>query len=382
MNVLQLLFGRSNWWVGVPTWNIRSVADTGLMVKPGQFLFLLLVALLVGGAGVIVAYWNDLHTKVNHNTATQDFQVARGERLDQILQDLKERGVLNNTLTLRIYLKITKANPVIRSGSYTFPSPISPLEVLERLKQGGDFGRLTIIEGWTRFEIADALVKIPTLKLKDRKEAMKLFDNKVLIKDLDPKAANLEGYLFPDTYFIDSDSTATELVKQMVGRFREVWSNGLKDQAARKGISAHTVVTAASIIETEAKLKSERPLIASVIENRLKNDIPLGVDSTLIYAAKLAGTWKNDGKIYQSDIDRKSPYNARINKGLPPGPIASPGLSSLQAALNPVSSNFLYYVRNPDRNDGAHNFYSDAKSFEVGVQALRAWEKKHPAAFR
>jgi UPF0755 protein len=352
------------------------------MAKTIQILLLLacVAGLIIGG--VAFQFWNEIHTPVSHDTTDQSFQVSRGESLEQILLDLKARGILKDTLPLRVYLKATKANPVIRAGGYTFPSPISPLQVLDRLKQGGDFGRLTIIEGWTRYEIAEAMAKVPSFKLKDSKEALKLLSNTSLVKDLDAKATNLEGYLYPDTYFIDTDTTPTEIVKEMVSRFKEVWNSKLQQQAFFRRVTPHEVVTKASIIETEAKLKSERPLIASVLENRLKNDVPLGVDSTLIYAAKLAGKWKNDGKIYQSDIDRKSPYNARMNKGLPPGPIASPGLSSLQAVLNPVPCNYLYYVRNPDRNDGAHNFYSDPQSFENGVIALRNWEKKHPADYR
>ncbi len=326
--------------------------------------------------------WNQLHAPISHKNAGTKISVSRGERLDQIFDDLQAHGILSESLPLRLYLKLSKANPVIRAGDYTFPSPISPLEALERLKQGGDFSRLTIIEGWTRFEIADALCKVPGFRLKDQKQAMKLLDNVALIKDLDPSARNLEGFLFPDTYFIDSDTSASELVAEMVKRFRQVWTSELKGRAEARGMNAHTVVTEASIIETEAKLKPERQLVASVIQNRLKRNVPLGVDSTLIYAAKVAGTWKNDGKVYQSDIDRVSPYNTRKNKGLPPGPVSSPGLSSMQAAVSPVSSNYLYYVRNPDRNDGAHNFYSDARSFENGVKALRAWEKKHPALVR
>lgn len=345
-------------------------------------LILITMLSILAAAGFTAWVWQDLHEKITHASAGETITVARGESLDQILQDLQSHKILQQTLPLRLYLKVTKTNPVIRSGSYTFPSPISPLEVLERLKQGGDFARLTIIEGWTRFEIADAMVAVPSFKLKNRKQAMKLFDATNLIKDLDPQAKNLEGYLFPDTYFIDSNSTPTEVVKEIVNRFRDVWMNKLKSRAEGRRMNAHQVVTEASIIETEAKLKSERPLVASVVENRLIQNIPLGVDSSLIYAAKLAGTWKNDGKVYQSDIDRVSPYNTRLNKGLPPGPIASPGLSSLEAAVSPASSNYLYYVRNPDRNDGAHNFYANAQSFEVGVRALRAWEKKHPAAFR
>lgn len=343
-------------------------------------ILVVLAGVAAGAFGFWV--WSDLNKKTVHQSASTNLDVSRGERLDQILQDLHEKGILENVLPLRIYLKMTKNNPVIRAGAYTFPSPITPLEVLERLKEGGDFKRITVIEGWSRFEIADALLNIPSFKLKDRKAALALLNNTKLIKDIDSEAKNLEGYLFPDTYFIDSDTTAAELVKEMVEKFRQVWSSGLSEQAKRRGRSAHSVVTEASIIETEAKLKSERALVASVVENRVRDKMTLSMDSTLIYAAKLAGTWKNDGKVYQSDIDRVSPYNTRLNKGLPPGPIASPGRASLEAAVNPVASNYIYYVRNPDRNDGAHNFYSDPNSFEKGVLALRAWEKKHPASTR
>jgi UPF0755 protein len=142
------------------------------------------------------------------------------------------------------------------------------------------------------------------------------------------------------------------------------------------------VVTVASLIETEAKLKQERPLISSVIYNRIKIGMPLGIDSSVIYASKLAGKWKNDGKVYQSDLDRQSPYNTRKVRGLPPGPIASPGASSLEAALKPADSDYIYYVREPARDDGAHNFYENESDFQRGVQALREWERTRDARAR
>ena len=141
-------------------------------------------------------------------------------------------------------------------------------------------------------------------------------------------------------------------------------------------------MTVASLIENEAKLAEERPLVASVIYNRLKTGMALGVDSTVIYASKLAGKWRNDGKVYLSDIERDSPYNTRKVRGLPPGPIASPGASSLEAALKPAQTDYLYYVREPSRNDGAHNFYNNAADFERGVQALREWERTRNATSR
>jgi UPF0755 protein len=139
-------------------------------------------------------------------------------------------------------------------------------------------------------------------------------------------------------------------------------------------MSPREIVTMASIIETEAKLNEERPIVASVIYNRLQKNIPLAVDSSVIYASKLEGKWRYDGRVYRSDIERRSPYNTRIYAGLPPGPVASPGESSLKAALNPATTDYLYYVRNPDRDDGAHNFYNNGGDFETGVQALRKWE--------
>jgi UPF0755 protein len=111
----------------------------------------------------------------------------------------------------------------------------------------------------------------------------------------------------------------------------------------------------------------------------LKRNMPLGIDSTVIYASKLAGKWKNDGKVYKSDVDRVSPYNTRLFVGLPPGPIASSGASSLEAALNPAQTDYLFYVRNPARNDGAHNFYASDGDFGRGVQALRDWERQRDA---
>jgi len=144
-------------------------------------------------------------------------------------------------------------------------------------------------------------------------------------------------------------------------------------------MTTRQIVTTASIIETEAKLDEERPIVASVIYNRLEKDIPLAVDSSIIYASKLEGKWRYDGRVYRSDIERRSPYNTRIYAGLPPGPVASPGASSLHAALNPIQSDYLYYVRNPDRDDGAHNFYNNGGDFETGVQALRRWERERDA---
>jgi UPF0755 protein len=223
------------------------------------------------------------------------------------------------------------------------------------------------------------MARIPELKLADADEALRLMDDTTLIRDLDPEARNLEGYLFPDTYSFPPNTTPREMISTMVRRFRQVWDEKLAEEARASGRSAREIVTVASLVETEAKLAEERPVVASVIYNRLQRGIPLGVDSTVIYASKLAGKWRGDGKVYQSDLDRDSPYNTRRVKGLPPGPIASPGARSLEAALHPAQTDYLYYVREPSRDDGAHNFYANESDFQRGVQALRAWERDRDA---
>jgi len=166
----------------------------------------------------------------------------------------------------------------------------------------------------------------------------------------------------------------------VVKRFRKEWKPESSQQASKVGMTPREIVTTASLIETEAKLSEDRPLIASVIYNRLKIRMALAVDSSVIYASKLEGKWRNDGKVYKSDVERRSPYNTRLHAGLPPGPVASPGKSSLDAALNPAQSDYLYYVREPSRNDGAHNFYNNERDFGNGVRALRNWEQQRDAA--
>jgi UPF0755 protein len=218
--------------------------------------------------------------------------------------------------------------------------------------------------------------RIPELKLASAEEALALMNDTSDIRDLDPQADNLEGYLYPDTYSFPPDTNARGMISAMVKRFRQVWREQLGGQSLPANRTPREIVTVASLVETEAKLKEERPVVASVIYNRLKIGMSLGIDSSIIYASKLAGKWRNDGKVYQSDLDRDSPYNTRKVRGLPPGPIASSGARSIEAALRPAETDYLYYVREPSRNDGAHNFYSSDADFQRGVQALRAWERE------
>lgn len=338
----------------------------------------LTVSLVCGGGGWWV--YHQLHTPIQHNKSQQYIEVPLGSSPSAVIKKLATEGVIRYQLPLALYIKLTGGGSSIRAGDYRFPSPITPLGVYSRLRQGERrLDRFTVIEGWTRWDIANAMLKVPQLKLENQDQALALMNNVSLISDLDPKAKNLEGYLYPDTYEISPETTAPELIEIMVKRFRNVWSPDWTLKAHSLNMTTRQIVVMASLIETEAKLASERPVIASVIYNRLQKNIPLGVDSTVIYASKLEGKWRNDGKVYKSDVDRRSPYNTRIYSGLPPGPIASAGRSSLEAALNPASTDYLYYVREPSRDDGAHNFYSNDRDFSQGVQTLRNWEQQRDA---
>jgi UPF0755 protein len=335
---------------------------------------LTLVGLIVAGS---IWIYKDLRTPIVHGKSDQYIEIPRGASPNAVIRRIASEGVIKRSWPLMFYLKVTGRGSSLKAGEYRFPSPISPLGVYAQLRQGERrLNRLTVIEGWTRWDIAAAMAAIPQLKLNGPDDALALMDNVALIKDLDPGANNLEGYLFPDTYDFSPDNTAAEVIEMMVDRFRSIWKPESTVRALALNKSPRQIVTIASLVETEAKLKEERPMIASVIYNRLQRDMALGVDSTLIYASKLEGKWRNDGKVYKSDVERRSPYNTRLVAGLPPGPIASPGKSSLDAALYPATTNYLYYVREPSRNDGAHNFYSDEASFSRGVQALREWERQ------
>lgn len=345
-----------------------------------RLILLIIVVGLLATAGLGAWAYRDLRKPIAHTKTGQYIEIPKGTSPSAIVRRLAAEGVIKHEWPLMFYLKGTGAGATLKAGEYDFPSPISPLGVLAKLQQGERrLNRLTIIEGWTRWDIARAMAQIPELKLSRDDEALELMNNVSLIRDLDPEAKNLEGYLFPDTYEFSPETTPAQLIEMMVERFRDVWKPDWTGRAQSLNFTPRQIVTTASIIETEAKLAAERPLVASVIYNRLRKEIPLAVDSSVIYASKLEGKWRYDGKVYLSDIQRRSPYNTRIYAGLPPGPVASPGESSLKAALNPATSDYLYYVRNPDRDDGAHNFYANGAEFETGVQALRKWERDRDA---
>ncbi len=349
--------------------------------KARKRLWLGILLLLLAGPAIFSLWlYRELHTLVAHGKANDYIEIPRRSNPESITTKLLSEGVIRRTWPLLLYIKITGSAKLIKAGEYRFPSPITPLGVLKKLEEGEQrLSRFTVIEGWTRWDIADSLSHVDELHLRDSNEALGLMDETSAIRDLDPAATNLEGYLFPATYSYPVDTKPAAVIAGMVKRFRQEWTPERAERARALHMSPRQIVIVASLVETEAKLKEERPLIASVIYNRLNRGIALGIDSTVVYASKLAGKWRNDGRVYLSDVNRRSPYNTRMFVGLPPGPVGAPGESSIDAALNPAQTDYLYYVREPSRDDGAHNFYSKEADFEKGVRALREWERTREA---
>ncbi len=352
----------------------------GFKKKTQRLLIVIAVLLVAAPAGFSLWLYRELHSPVAHGKANDYIEIPRRSTPEGIANKLLAEGVIRRTWPLLFYIKLTGSAKLIKAGDYRFPSPITALGVLKKLGEGEQrLSRFAVIEGWTRWDIAESLAHVPELRLRDRNEALALMDETSAIRDLDPGATNLEGYLFPATYSFPADTKPAPVIAGMVKRFRQEWTPERADKARALGMTPRQIVIIASLVETEAKLKEERPIIASVIYNRLNKHVALGIDSTIVYASKLAGKWRDNGKVYQSDVDRRSPYNTRLYSGLPPGPVGSPGESSIDAALNPAQTDYLYYVREPSRDDGAHNFYSKEADFEKGVRALREWERTRGA---
>ena len=340
----------------------------------------LLLLLAAGGFG----FWlqTSLTTPKLHDKAETYVTIEKGSTPSQIVAKLVAEGILDSSIATQLYLR-TLGNPAgLKAGEYRFPSPITPLQILALLEKGKERStRLVIPEGFTRFDIAKRIAeKFPLKEPLTEAQILALMNDTSLIRDVAPEARNLEGYMYPSTYTLSPDATADDIIKTQVEQFRKIWKPEWTEQAKAKGMTPHQVITIASLIETETAVPEERPIVASVIYNRLKKGIPLGVDQTAVYIAKMEGRW--DGTIHRSDLEVNSPYNTRKRAGLPPGPISSVSESSIQAALNPAKSDYLYYVRNVEANDGSHWFYTSAADFERGKAEYQRWLQKERELMR
>lgn len=312
------------------------------------------------GLGTGWFFWRALRTPYKGYAEPKTrIEVRRGERTAVILQHLQRKGLLRDEWIPLVYMKLLRGRDSLKAGVYEFDQPLSPVEVIEKLVRGDVVLKtITVREGLDRFAIAKLFADEGLGTEKEWDTAARDAD---LIRDLAPEAESLEGYLFPDTYKFDPGTPASTIVKAMVANFRKHWGNEIA--LITSGLNAHQTVTLASIVETEAQLPKERPVVASVYINRVHRRMLLGADPTVIYALKLAGRW--DGNIRKADLQIDSPYNTYRKPGLPPGPIANPGLASLRAAAAPATTPYLYFVA---RNDGSHVFSTSNEEHNRNVE--------------
>ncbi len=257
--------------------------------------------------------------------------------------------MVRDARTFQTALWISGRSRSLRAGEYRFDAPLHALDVIDKIARGDVYRRrLTFREGLTIGEMAQVFEQRGFGTADDFRKAAQ---NAELIRDLDPVAVDLEGYLFPETYALPRGTTAAAVVAQMVNGFKNALTPEIREQAAAAGLSIRQLVTLASLVEKETSAAAERPLVAAVYANRLKIDMGMQADPTVIYALQKAG--KYDGNLRRDDLQFDSPYNTYRYPGLPPGPIAAPGKASLQAAAQPATVDYLYFV---SKNDGTHVF--------------------------
>jgi peptidoglycan lytic transglycosylase G len=321
----------------------------------------LLLILLLAGASLAVWGRKTVTTASEHQSPERIVTIDQGSGMQTIVDRLAEAGIVHHPLVLKLYLRVTGRGGALKAGDYKFASPISPLQAIEKIRRGEVFlERVTIPEGFNRFEIADTLAEKTGKGTVE--EYLRLMEDQTPIIRIAPQARNLEGYLFPDTYNYNSKTTPEDLIRAMINRFDEVFTPEWSTRASKLGLTVHQVVTLASVIEKEAKVPDERPHMASVFFNRLKRGISLASDPTFIYAAILAGDYDGNPNQPRHRM-RVSPYNTYQVSGLPPGPIASPGRASLEAVLYPDQTDDLYFVVNG--TEGRHKFSRTAAEHEA-----------------
>lgn len=354
-----------------------------LAVFKSAILAVIIVGLVVAG----YAAYNRLPSVVGelvdskrgpHVSPGQEVIVAipKGATLSDVGSILHEKGVISSAFVFKLVAMIRGEQTRIQAGEYSLKTGSDADAVLDQLISGKtSMYRVTVPEGYNLEQVADLLDRLGTVT---RESFLAAAQDRRFLQELLVKSYTAEGYLFPDTYFLRSSEKgdARAIIRRMVKRFHEVYDAHVRATAEKNGWSTHDVVTLASLIEKEAR-ESEHNLVSSVFHNRLRKNMLLQSDPTVIYGIKPMGS-----KITKADLQRDHPYNTYVRRGLPPGPIANPGKASLIAAVKPDLTDFLYFVA---KNDGTHVFSSTLREHNRAVnkyQRRRSSTDPHIEALR
>lgn len=334
-----------------------------------KFLAAILIVILaaVGVAGVF-AYQLYRAADVPYQGYPSDtpplIEVTPGMGTQAIGQRLIDAGVIRDRWTYRIAIWRSGNARRLQAGEYRFDRPLSAMDVIDKIVRGDiDVVALTFPEGLTIAEMAGLFENAGFGTAVSFVDAAK---DASLVREIDPEARDLEGYLFPDTYSLSRRTDAPRLVRTMADRFMRQLPADVREAASARGLSIRQLVTLASIVEKETARPEERALVASVYSNRLRINMPLQCDPTVIYALVRAGRF--NGNLRRDDLAIESPYNTYRYPGLPPGPVAAPGLQSLRAAAQPAATEYLYFV---SRNDGSHEFARTLAEHNRNVQKFQ-----------
>jgi UPF0755 protein len=312
---------------------------------------------------ILFIYWF-LFIPPSQTFLTKVIMIKKGMNLRKISTILEQEGIIKNKELFIGMANLLGKRAEIKAGEYEFHTHMLPLEVLDTLVKGQVKRHLvTIPEGYTLSQIAQLL---EDLNIVGKKTFIQKATSPTFISSLDlsntamaGKISTLEGYLFPDTYHLIREMDPAEIIQMMVYKFNKVFGQDLAIRASQMGVSQREAIVLASIIEKETPLSKERPLVSAVFHNRLKRNIPLQSDPTVIYGIK-----DFDGNLTKAHLLKPTPYNTYISPGLPPTPICNPGKESILAALYPAPVPYLYFV---SKNDGSHYFSVDIEEHNRAV---------------
>ena len=332
-------------------------------------LVLVLVLLAAAAAGFL-AYRGYEMARTPYKGYSGDevfFTVDRGATGTRIGTALEEEGIIRDARLFVAALRFRGETGSLQAGEYRFAEPLSTLDVVERLVAGDIYTfAITVPEGLTASETAEHLA---AKGLGDAAALEAVFQDVSFIADIDRDASDLEGYLFPTTYQFTRNPSPRDVARTMVAQFEEIFDEERRSKSEELGLTPREVVTLASVIEKETGNAEERPLIGSVVWNRLERGMPLAMDSTIIYALKLQGRY--DGNLRRVDLETEHPYNTYLVAGIPPGPIASPGEASIDAVLEPADTRYLFFV---SKNDGSHHF---STTYREHANAVRKYQVEY-----
>ncbi len=345
-------------------------------MKKALLIILIIVVCVLGGAAL---YANHYMSTIDEpaqasddgtEAAYVDFTVESGMTTSDIAQSLEENGIITDAAKFKIFTRRSGFDGLYQAGTYALSPTMKPSEIAEILKEGKTSKISFVITEGMRILDIEAVLDEAGLVSKDEFEKLlaeggyeKDYDFLSTVSQDAIDAGNrYEGFLFPATYEVTPGTSGDEIIRMMLDRFDEAYTDEMKARADELGLTTSEVVTVASIIEKEAKLESDRPLVSSVIYNRLEEGMTLGMCSTVNYLLN-----KYDSLTYK-DTATESPYNTYINYGLPAGPICSPGDSALQAALYPADTDYLYFVLST-KGDGSNAFSSDYEQFLTDKEA-------------